>query len=382
MSTRSTTAEAGSEARTEDMVIIHRILRRGFQELADLVRHTPAGDTRSAALVAGHADFHLNGLHHHHTAEDEHIWPRLLERAAPDAELVARMEAQHEAVAALTAQVRALLLPWRADPAANEELAAAIEGLGVALGEHLDEEESRILPIVRAHITPAEWRQVGERAFAGFTDDEKLIATGRLEETATPAERAMMMGDLPLPIRLFWNVVGRRRYTRHMQQVRRNLPRAANPRSRARGGVTGRVLPAVLRRANAAAVGLYRRTDGRVGGTAKGLPALLLTVPGRRTGVPHTVVVAYFPHGGGYIVAASSGGAKAEPQWIRNLAATSTAQVQIGGTVTDVAVRVPDRAERDALWSDVVLATAPFFADYERKSGRVIKVAVLMPASQ
>lgn len=362
------------------MVVIHRIIRRGFQELADLVRHTPAGDTRRAELVAGHADFHLNGLHHHHTAEDEHIWPRLLERAAPNAELVARMEAQHESIAALTTEVRALLVRWRADPAANEELAAAIDGLGVELGEHLDEEESQILPIVRAHITPAEWREVGERAFAGFTDDEKLIATGQLEETATPAEIAMMMGDLPLPIRLFWRFVGRRRYARHMRQVRGHLPRAAvSPRSRARGAVLSRVGHAVLRRANAAAVGLYRRTDGRLGGTAKGLPALLLTVPGRRTGAPHTVVVVYFPHDGGYLVAASSGGAKAEPHWIRNLTATPTAQVRIGGAVTDVAVRVPDRVERDALWSDVVLARAPFFADYERKSGRVIKVALLTP---
>lgn len=152
-------------------------------------------------------------------------------------------------------------------------------------------------------------------------------------------------------------------------------------RSPARGGAVSGVGRAVLRWANAAAVGLYRRTDGRIGGQAKGLPVLLLTVPGRRTGAPRTVVVVHFPHEGGHLVVASAGGAKAEPQWIRNLAATTRAHVQILGTATDVAVRVPDRAERDALWSDVVLATAPFFAGYERRSGRVIRIALLTPIS-
>lgn len=353
--------------RTEDMVVVHRIFRHGFGELPGLVRSTPAGDTGRAALVAGYADFLLNGLHHHHHAEDEVIWPRLLERATPDAELVTRMQEQHEAVASRVAEVRALLTRWRAAPDGPEAPAVAIEQLAVALAEHLDEEESRILPLVRAHLTAAEWQQVGERAFEGFSDDEKATALGLLEEVATPEEVAMMTDDLPLPIRVLWRLDGRRRFTRQMARVRgirRPAPRAVR---------------ALLRGANAAAAGLYRRSSGRIGGTAKGLPTLLLTVPGRRTGTPRDAVLAYFPHDGGYLVAGSAGGAKAEPQWMRNLAATTRARVRIGSTVTDVTVRMPDRAERDALWSDVFLAGAPFFAGYERKSGRVIRVAVLTP---
>ncbi len=50
-------------------------------------------------------------------------------------------------------------------------------------------------------------------------------------------------------------------------------------------------------------VWLYRRTNGRVGGRGMGrLPLLLLTVPGRNSGRPHTVPVAYFDHNGGYLV--------------------------------------------------------------------------------
>ncbi|SFW85043.1 nitroreductase/quinone reductase family protein [Amycolatopsis australiensis] len=132
----------------------------------------------------------------------------------------------------------------------------------------------------------------------------------------------------------------------------------------------------LLRVANRLAVALYRRGVAR---SAKRLPVLLLTVDGRRTGNPHTVPVAYFTHEGGYLVAASAGGAKREPQWFRNVRVARQARVQVGDRARDVAVRVPDPAERDRLWRDVVLREAPFFTGYERKAGRVIPVCVLTP---
>ncbi|MGK3206255.1 nitroreductase/quinone reductase family protein [Amycolatopsis sp. MEPSY49] len=136
-------------------------------------------------------------------------------------------------------------------------------------------------------------------------------------------------------------------------------------------------MTALLRLANKLAVALYRRGLGR---TAKHVPVLLLTVAGRRTGRPHTVPVAYFDHDGGYLVAASAGGAKREPQWFRNVRAAADAHVRVGDRGRDVGVRVPDPAERDRLWRDVVLRRAPFFADYERKAGRTIPVCLLTPS--
>jgi len=131
------------------------------------------------------------------------------------------------------------------------------------------------------------------------------------------------------------------------------------------------------RAANALAVTLYRWSNGRIGGTIRGVPVLLLTVPGRKTGRPHTVPVLNLEHDGGYLVAGSAGGAKIEPQWFRNLRAARRAHVQIGGQGFDVDVRVADDAEREALWRDVVLTRSPFFAKYQEKAGRAIPVAVL-----
>jgi deazaflavin-dependent oxidoreductase (nitroreductase family) len=128
---------------------------------------------------------------------------------------------------------------------------------------------------------------------------------------------------------------------------------------------------------NRAAAWVYRRTKGRIGGSAKGLPVLLLTVLGRKTGKPRTVPVTFFEHGDGYLVAASAGGGKADPQWIHNLGAAGKAHISVYGDQHDVEARIVGDPERDELWEEVVLARAPFFAKYEDKSGRKIPLAVL-----
>src|SRR5687768_12227346 len=100
---------------------------------------------------------------------------------------------------------------------------------------------------------------------------------------------------------------------------------------------------------NAAAVWMYRRTGGKVGGRARGgSPVLLLTVAGRRSGLPHTVPVAYVEREGGYYLAATAGGQPKEPQWIRNLRAASTATIELGRESREMSVEVLRGAESDA----------------------------------
>jgi deazaflavin-dependent oxidoreductase (nitroreductase family) len=126
---------------------------------------------------------------------------------------------------------------------------------------------------------------------------------------------------------------------------------------------------------------LYRRTNGRLGGSVRGLPVLLLTVAGRRTGRPRSVPIAYFEHENGYLVAATAGGAKTNPQWILNLGVARQAHLQIGEEQFDAGARLIEGGERDQLWQDVVVAQAPHFAKYTDKSGRTIPLAHLVPHS-
>ena len=140
------------------------------------------------------------------------------------------------------------------------------------------------------------------------------------------------------------------------------------------------VVRRLMRAGNAAAVSLYRRSGGRVGGKARGgVPVLLLTVAGRRSGQPHTHPVGWFEHDGGWLVVGSGGGMAAEPQWFRNLRRAPTASVELGRERHDVAVRVLQGEERDRLWGEVVIARVPSFAKYEAKTTRTIPIAHLTP---
>jgi hemerythrin-like domain-containing protein len=204
---------------THDMVVIHRIFRRGFPELSALVGDAPRGELARANAIANHVDFLLNGLEPHHRADDDHLWPRLLDRVIDQRDEIERMAAAHHEIAELSNRARQVLPLWR-QSGEGTELAQVLQRLGAALVEHLDEEEATMLPLVQAHLSSAEWQQLGEAAFENFTNAEKLVATGQMVDVATPEEAAMFMGKLPAPIRLMWRVVGHRRYERYIRSVR------------------------------------------------------------------------------------------------------------------------------------------------------------------
>jgi deazaflavin-dependent oxidoreductase (nitroreductase family) len=134
----------------------------------------------------------------------------------------------------------------------------------------------------------------------------------------------------------------------------------------------------IMRTLSRITVALYRATGGRIGGRMGGVPVLLLTVAGRRTGVAHTTSVSYFLEGDRYVVTGSAGGSPKEPQWFRNLRAASAAQIEVGPRKLAVSVSIAEGAERDALWQKL-LTHAPSFAAYQAKVERQIPMAVLAP---
>lgn len=133
-----------------------------------------------------------------------------------------------------------------------------------------------------------------------------------------------------------------------------------------------------IRAAVGANVWLYRRTNGRLGGGGMGgLPLLLLTVPGRKSGTPHTVPVAYFEHDGGYLIVGTGfGGSRRTPQWFLNLQAAGNGHVQIGGREQDMDARLASSAERGNLWQQIA-ARAPHFARWQARTARILPVVVL-----
>ena len=205
-----------------EMPIIHRIFRRQFAEVRTMVQEVPAGDAMRVGAIADHLGFLLDGLHMHHTTEDDLIWPKLLDRAGLDAPLVARMEVQHQQIDVSVAEVRAATSAWRSDPAptTSARLAERIGEFLIVLEAHLDEEEQVVVPLIDRHLTEAEWQDVGERGFEKFTPAQRWIATGQMVEVATPEEVAMMFGQLPPPVKVLWHLIGKRKYRKYITPVR------------------------------------------------------------------------------------------------------------------------------------------------------------------
>ena len=111
-----------------------------------------------------------------------------------------------------------------------------------------------------------------------------------------------------------------------------------------------------------------------------GLPVVLLTMRGARSGKVRKVPLMRVEHDGTYAVVGSQGGAPKDPQWVHNLRADPRITLQDGTTVTDVVARQVGDAERDTWWERCVAAYPPY-AEYQTKTDRLIPVFVLEPAT-
>jgi deazaflavin-dependent oxidoreductase (nitroreductase family) len=125
-------------------------------------------------------------------------------------------------------------------------------------------------------------------------------------------------------------------------------------------------------------VGLYKVSGGRLGSTMNGQKILLLTTKGRKTGASRTVpVVPYFDGGDTYVIA-SLAGAPQHPAWFHNLSADPNVGVQLGPDQWRARAEViPEGPERDRLWKGIT-DLMPNFAEYQKKTTRVIPVVKLV----
>lgn len=130
---------------------------------------------------------------------------------------------------------------------------------------------------------------------------------------------------------------------------------------------------------NRIAVWMYRNLDGRLSSGSKKVNVLMLTTPGRRTGVPRSTCVRYLDVDGGLLVWGTGSGSPRDPDWFCNLREVELADVRIGSRRLQARPRELVGEQRDVMWNDVVLAQAPEVAKYARRAGRTIPVAVLEP---
>jgi deazaflavin-dependent oxidoreductase (nitroreductase family) len=128
----------------------------------------------------------------------------------------------------------------------------------------------------------------------------------------------------------------------------------------------------------------YERTGGTAANTLRdtGIPVIIVTTRGARTGKLRKIALMRVEHGGEYALVASMGGAPKNPVWYANLLADPTAvTIQDGPAPFDAVVREVHGAERDEWWARAV-AVYPPYDEYQARTERTIPVLVASPAPQ
>lgn len=212
---------SGPGVDTQEMVLIHRVLRREFGQLPRLFRSS-ANDRARSKVVGAHAQEMLDFLHTHHTGEDELLFPLLRKRTTLDPDLMDRMDAQHAQVDDTVAAVNAELPVWTAtaDAATGEKMAARIEATMPTLIDHLAEEEQKLLPVVSVTLTQREWDALGKHGMSAIPLTRRLVILGHITEEADDAERRRFMQVIPAPARLAYKLIGHRQFTRETTALR------------------------------------------------------------------------------------------------------------------------------------------------------------------
>ncbi|WP_067137222.1 hemerythrin domain-containing protein [Microtetraspora malaysiensis] len=165
--------------------ITHRAMRGDARRLAKVTQEIAAGrqscDARRAAAIRDFTVQLCAGIHHHHSVEDEALWPLLVRSAGPEVDLT-DLSDDHSELDPLLDEVRAAM----ADPA---QAAKPLARLADLLDEHIEEEERVIFPIIERQVSPAAWNAVEKLARKGGKISFELP---RIEQYALPSEMAKL----------------------------------------------------------------------------------------------------------------------------------------------------------------------------------------------
>jgi F420H(2)-dependent quinone reductase len=122
----------------------------------------------------------------------------------------------------------------------------------------------------------------------------------------------------------------------------------------------------------------YRLSHGRLGGSYRGAPVLLLHHTGRKSGQDRVSPLLYLDDGDDLVVVGSKGGSHKHPAWFLNLREMPETTVEVGGEKRRVKVRVASAQEREKLWPRLVDLYSDY-ANYQERTEREIPLVILSP---
>ena len=137
-----------------------------------------------------------------------------------------------------------------------------------------------------------------------------------------------------------------------------------------------------LRVANVVHRELFKATDGRLGGSLVGMPALILTTVGRKSGQRrNTMLTAPIMEGDLIVLVASYGGDDRHPAWFLNLRANPNVEVTMRGTTKPMHARIATSDEKNEMWPRITSAYRGY-AGYQKRTARDIPIVILEPKTE
>ena len=109
-----------------------------------------------------------------------------------------------------------------------------------------------------------------------------------------------------------------------------------------------------------------------------GVPTLLLTTTGRKSGIKRRTALIYGRDNADYVVVASKGGSDEQPAWYLNRQANPEVEIQVFDDVLPAVARTAMGEERERLWA-LMRQTWPAYDEYQTRTDREIPVVVLTP---
>lgn len=197
-----TAASVGVPTEEHEVIntVMHHALVRDFGRFATVLS-APVSTPRRQALVR-HLEFVLEALHHHHTNEDDLIWPKVLLRRPDLAALQAEMEAEHDvldgAIRALTAATR----EWESikDDRTRLQVRDAVIALDGALAPHLAHEEAVGMPAIVEALTASDWAELDKSLHKIESPAKTAKLLFWLLDSLDARRASVMRGLVPAPL--------------------------------------------------------------------------------------------------------------------------------------------------------------------------------------
>lgn len=180
--------------------LVHAGLRRDVNRMGQVAQQPLPLERREA--LARRVGWLVEFLHHHHTSEDEAIWPLAIHKRPELTALVEEMEAEHRAMSAAADRLRDAAAAYAADGSETnrQALVDAVEGLRISCLPHLEHEETVVVPHLVQILDDQEWSQVDKRFRQGIgLKDLGWIAMWLLDDL-DPANVQFLQAQLPGPV--------------------------------------------------------------------------------------------------------------------------------------------------------------------------------------